>query len=74
MLQQKVYEEVIDVLGHERLVTHTDLPKLKYTEAVLKETLRLFPVGPFIVRAVDEDLDLGKTILKHLSFFLTFKF
>lgn len=58
--KEKVFQEVIDVLGPERTLEAADLPKLKYMEMFIKETLRLFPVGGIIVRAIDEDIDLGE--------------
>lgn len=61
ILQEKVYEEIIEVLGENNGTFTTEcLPKLQYTERVIKETMRLFPVGPAIVRAVTNDLKLGK--------------
>lgn len=50
----------MDVLGPERRPEPSDLPKLKYLELFIKETLRLFPVAGFVVRAIDEDVDLGE--------------
>ncbi|PNH11968.1 Cytochrome P450 4C1 [Tetrabaena socialis] len=35
-------------------------PQLPYTEAVLQETLRLFPPLPFLMREAKEDVDLGE--------------
>ena len=32
---------------------------MDYLERVIKETMRLFPVGPVILRKVGEDLDIG---------------
>lgn len=37
-----------------------DLQKLEYTERVIKETMRIFPVGPILVRKVSDDFELGK--------------
>ncbi|XP_018565944.1 cytochrome P450 4C1-like [Anoplophora glabripennis] len=62
-IQQKVYEEVIDVLGEERSVEASDLPRFMYLERVIKETLRLFPVGAFVVRSIGEDINLGTCTL-----------
>lgn len=36
------------------------LPELKYTEMVIKETLRLYPIAPMMVRQTTGDIDLGK--------------
>ena len=35
------------------------MQKLPYTEAVIKETLRLHPPIPYFIREAREDLDLG---------------
>lgn len=60
MLKQKVYEEAIGILGHDRNPKCEDLPKLTYLEKVLKETMRLFPVGPVFARQATGDIKLGK--------------
>jgi cytochrome P450 len=41
--------ELDRVVGRERWVTERDLPDLPYIDAVVKETLRLHPVGPLLV-------------------------
>ncbi|XP_063930398.1 cytochrome P450 4C1-like isoform X1 [Zophobas morio] len=61
-IQKRVYDEVLTVLGPERMSDFRDLPCLKYTDLVIKETLRLFPVLPFIAREVLEDLCLDEVI------------
>lgn len=62
-VQQKLYEELIEVLGFERAVTLDDLPKLKYTERVIKESLRIFPGAPFSGRVIEEDIILNDLII-----------
>nr|XP_023023383.1 cytochrome P450 4C1-like [Leptinotarsa decemlineata] len=60
---QRVYEEVIDILGHDRIVIASDLPKLKYTERVIKENLRIFPIAAVFARSLEEDIDIGDALL-----------
>ncbi|XP_059048275.1 cytochrome P450 4c3-like [Achroia grisella] len=58
-VQEKVYKELLEVFGDsDRPVVKDDLPKLKYLERVAKESLRLFPPVPFIIRKVLEDITL----------------
>ncbi|KAJ3650713.1 hypothetical protein Zmor_016795 [Zophobas morio] len=57
-IQDQVYEEVLRVLGSEKIPDFQDLPSLKYTELVIKETMRLFPPNIFMARDVQEDLPL----------------
>ncbi|KAL6647028.1 hypothetical protein ACP70R_014465 [Stipagrostis hirtigluma subsp. patula] len=42
-------DELDRVVGRGRWVTERDLPDLPYVDAVVKETLRLHPVGPLLV-------------------------
>ncbi|KOB64169.1 Cytochrome P450 [Operophtera brumata] len=58
-VQNNVYEEIREVLGDSnRSVSAEDLPRLKYLEAVIKESLRLYPPVPMIVRKADKDIKL----------------
>ncbi|CAH0407648.1 unnamed protein product [Chilo suppressalis] len=58
-VQTRVYEEIYDIFGDSgRQLVKEDLHQLKYLERVVKETLRLFPPVPFIIRRVDENVTL----------------
>ncbi|XP_001602395.3 cytochrome P450 4C1 isoform X1 [Nasonia vitripennis] len=56
-IQDKVREEIRNVVGNDS-VTVEHLPELKYTELVIKETLRLYPIAPLMVREATGDIDL----------------
>uniref|UniRef100_A0A5B7BNF6 Uncharacterized protein n=1 Tax=Davidia involucrata TaxID=16924 RepID=A0A5B7BNF6_DAVIN len=47
---KKVREEIESVVGKSRLVEESDIPSLPYLQAVVKETLRLYPAGPVTTR------------------------
>ncbi|CAH2075152.1 unnamed protein product, partial [Iphiclides podalirius] len=58
-IQDKVVQEIQEVFGDsERPLIKDDLLKLKYLERVVKESLRLFPPVPFIIRKVLQDITL----------------
>ncbi|XP_036319967.1 probable cytochrome P450 4s3 isoform X1 [Rhagoletis pomonella] len=60
-IQQRAYEEASALRGHEK-------ESMRYMEAVIKETLRLYPSVPFYSRKVQEDLQLGNiTVPKGAS-------
>ena len=60
----KLYEEVASVSGGGRL-TFADLARLKYTEAVIKESMRLYPPAWVIGREAIEDTELGGYAIKR---------
>ncbi|RZC41366.1 p450 domain containing protein, partial [Asbolus verrucosus] len=63
-IQQKVYEEISKIMGKsDRDIDVKDLDQLTYLECVIKETLRLFPIGMVIGRSIDRNLALGSTVL-----------
>ncbi|KJH47394.1 unspecific monooxygenase [Dictyocaulus viviparus] len=63
-IQEKVQREVDEVLGEtDRTPTYEDLGSLKYLEACVKETLRLYPSVPLIARQVVEDVKIRDHLL-----------
>ncbi|XP_078165719.1 flavonoid 3'-monooxygenase CYP75B137-like [Carex rostrata] len=46
---QKVQEELIQVVGKDKLVQESHLPQLPFLSCVIKETLRLHPPSPLLV-------------------------
>lgn len=44
---KKAIEELDKVVGKERLVQESDIPKLNYIKACLREAFRLHPIAPF---------------------------
>ncbi|XP_073951347.1 cytochrome P450 4d2-like [Choristoneura fumiferana] len=63
-VQEKVFEELHEVLEYgDKAVTAADLPRLKYLDAVVKETLRLYPPVPIIVRLATSDTELQSGVI-----------
>lgn len=72
-VQQRVYDEIIQVYGSESELTFDKLAELKYLELVIKETLRLCPSVPLHSRVMTEEVHFdGKIIPKgvHVVLFL----
>ncbi|CAI9155737.1 unnamed protein product [Rangifer tarandus platyrhynchus] len=57
--QQALYREIARNLGKKHVPTAADVPKVPLVRALLKETLRLFPVLPGNGRVTQEDLVVG---------------
>ncbi|KAG8391710.1 hypothetical protein BUALT_Bualt01G0215500 [Buddleja alternifolia] len=45
----RVRGEIIDIVGTNRQVQESDILRLPFLQAVVKETLRLHPTGPFLI-------------------------
>ncbi|XP_048237190.1 cytochrome P450 20A1-like [Haliotis rufescens] len=58
-IQEKVFKEVIKVLGQDDTVEHHNLNDLKYLRQVIDETLRCAVVAPWAARFQDFDSELG---------------
>uniref|UniRef100_A0AC34QXY8 Cytochrome P450 n=1 Tax=Panagrolaimus sp. JU765 TaxID=591449 RepID=A0AC34QXY8_9BILA len=63
-IQSRIQREIDEVIGDQiRDVTFEDIGRLKYLEACLKETLRMYPSVPLIARQTVEDTQIKDKIL-----------
>ncbi|XP_063983081.1 cytochrome P450 4C1-like [Diachasmimorpha longicaudata] len=62
-VQKKVREEVEEILGESEDVQEEHLSSLGYLEMVIRETLRLFPIAPLMVRKTTGRIQLEGCIL-----------
>lgn len=53
-MMEKAREEIKAIVGNDRIVEESDLINLPYLQAIIKETLRIHPTGPLIVRESTE--------------------
>jgi len=67
-LLQHATDELDRVVGKERLVQESDIPKLNYIKACAREAFRLHPVAPFNVPHVSvKDTVVGKYVIPNGS-------
>jgi hypothetical protein len=60
LLQDKAYQEQETIFqGSDRTVTMKDLNDMQYLERVIKESLRLYPSVPEILREINSDIQIG---------------
>jgi len=63
-VQKDLYEELYQVFGDsDRPCTAQDVSELKYLSCCIKESLRLYPSVPAIMRQLTEDVELGGHII-----------
>lgn len=56
---RKAVEEIDQVVGKSRLLQESDIPYLPYLQAIVKESLRLYPTAPLLQRQSTEDCTIG---------------
>ncbi|XP_025410330.1 cytochrome P450 4C1-like isoform X2 [Sipha flava] len=63
-IQDRAREEVLEIIGDsDRDVTMEDLNSMKYLEAIIKETLRLYPSVPVFTRQLETTLNIKNYII-----------
>lgn len=62
-IEEKLVEELESTFNRNDTPTVDDIPKLKFTEKVLRESMRLYPPVWSLGRYVDKDYALGKYIV-----------
>ncbi|KAI5077575.1 hypothetical protein GOP47_0007399 [Adiantum capillus-veneris] len=56
----KLHQEMDNVVGKGRLVEESDIPNLTYLEYVIKESMRLHPIAPFLIpREAKQECTIG---------------
>lgn len=65
-VQSKLYAEIVEAVGTnmQQALTQRQLMQLKYTEQVIKESLRMYPSVPYIGRTIMKDCYIGKCFWK----------
>ncbi|XP_054257159.1 cytochrome P450 4V2-like [Macrosteles quadrilineatus] len=58
-IQERVYEEITEVVGQDDDVTTDHISKMQYLDQVYKETLRWAIIVPYVSRRTTEDLKLS---------------
>ncbi|KAL2235968.1 UNVERIFIED_CONTAM: Flavonoid 3'-monooxygenase, partial [Sesamum indicum] len=71
-VMEKAHKELNEVVGLNNIVEEFHIPKLVYLDAVIKETLRIHPIGPFLTpRTPSQSCTVGGySIPKNSSVFI----
>jgi cytochrome P450 family 4 len=70
-IQKNVQNELDSIFGtSDRDITLEDVINMDYLERVIKESLRLFPSVPFVMRNIDKTIEIGKSCSLWRSYLL----
>ena len=70
-VQEKVFQEIVNEVGLNEEIEADMLNGFPYMEMVIKEAMRLFPVGPMIARKCDTNTKICESDFKmHCKTFL----
>jgi cytochrome P450 family 4 len=65
-IQKNVQKELDSLFGEsDRDPTLEDVNNMEYMERVIKESLRFFPPIPFVMRYVEETIEIGTSVLSR---------
>ncbi|XP_060192868.1 geraniol 8-hydroxylase-like [Lycium barbarum] len=56
-IMKKAKSELADVIGKGKIIEEYDITRLPYLQCLVKETLRMHPPVPFLIRKVDQDIE-----------------
>ncbi|KAL5234003.1 hypothetical protein ACI65C_001413 [Semiaphis heraclei] len=74
-IQERARDELRSIFGYSnRDATMEDLNAMKYLEAVIKESLRMYPSVPAITRELDKPLHLNKYIIPPMTTITVYPF
>uniref|UniRef100_UPI0037E77281 cytochrome P450 n=1 Tax=Semicossyphus pulcher TaxID=241346 RepID=UPI0037E77281 len=69
-IQEKLYQEVISVCPGDKVPVSDDISHMPYLKAIIKETLRLYPVVPGNARiTVDNEITVGDHVFPKNTLF-----
>lgn len=55
---RKLQKELEEIVGINQMVEESHLPSLKYLDCIIKESMRLHPVGPLLIHEAMEDCEV----------------
>lgn len=62
-VEEKLYQEIMEVVGKNKAIAAEDVSKLRYMKQVLNESLRLSALAPWGAKVQELDIELGGHII-----------